>query len=68
MQTISQTIKHGNGRIMILGSMCIHGPRLVCKVEGCINQHRYPEILKQNVCRTILKFHLRPFSCHISTR
>ena len=68
MQTISQTIKHCSGRIMILESMCIHGPRLVCKVEGCINQHHYPEILKQNVYRTILKFHLRPFLCHISIR
>jgi hypothetical protein len=58
MQTISQTIKHGNGRIMILGSMCIHGPRLVCKVERHINQHLCHEILEQNIYRIIQKFQL----------
>lgn len=40
---------------MIWGSMCIYGPGFVC-----INQHFYYEILKQNVCRTIQKFHLDP--------
>jgi hypothetical protein len=57
----SQTIKHGCGGIMIWGSMYIHGPGLVCKVEGHINQHFYHEILEQNVCRTIQKFQLDPF-------
>lgn len=64
MQTASQTIKHGGGRIMIWGSMCIHGPRLVCEVEGRINQHPYREILEQNVCRPIQKIYLDP-SCII---
>ena len=43
MPTNSQTIKHGGGGIMIWGSMCIHGPIMVCKVEVCINQCCYHE-------------------------
>ena len=45
---------------MIWGSMSIHGPRVVCKVEGCINQHQYQEILEQNLPQTICKFHFNP--------
>ena len=40
--------------------MCIHGPRLVCKVESRINQHFYWEILEQIVDRTIQEFDLDP--------
>ena len=43
---------------MIWGSMSIHGSRIVCNVEGCINQHRYREILEQNLSQTICKFDL----------
>ena len=49
---------------MIWESMCIHEPRLECKIEGCINQHGFCEILEQNVCRTIQRLHLDP-SCII---
>ena len=41
--------------------MCIYELELVCKVKRCINQHHYCEILEQNVCKTIQKFHLNPF-------
>ena len=47
---------------MIWGSMSIHGPGVVCKVEGHVNQHRYQEILEQNLPQTIWKFHLDPSS------
>ena len=47
---------------MIWGSMSIHGSRVVCKVVGRINQHRYQEILEQNLPQTICKFHLDPSS------
>ena len=68
VQTVFQTVKHGGGEIMIWGIMYIHGPGLVCKLEGHINQHYYREILEQNVCRMIQNFHFGPFSCHILTR
>jgi hypothetical protein len=61
-RTVSQTVKHGGGGIMIWGSMSIHGPGVVCKVEGRINQHQYREILEQNLFQTIHKFHLDPSS------
>lgn len=44
--------------ILIWKSMCIHGHELVCKAERGINQHHCHEILEQNVCRIIQKFHL----------
>ena len=46
---------------MVWGCMCIHRPRLICKVEGCINQSHYHDILDENVYRTISKFNLDPF-------
>ena len=51
--------------VLIWGSMYIHGLGLVCKVEGCLNQDRYHEILENKmVCRIIPMFHLDP-SCVI---
>jgi hypothetical protein len=43
---------------MVWGCMCIHRPKLIYKVEGCINQSRYHDILDENVHRTISKFNL----------
>jgi transposase len=57
-RTISQTVKHGGGGIMVWGCMCMHGPGLICKVEGRINQIRYRDILEENVHRVISKFNL----------
>ena len=45
-QIVFQTVKYGGGGIMTWGSMSIHGSGVVCKVEGCINQHQYQEILE----------------------
>ena len=42
----------------------IHGPGLICKVEGCINYIRYHDILEENVHMVISKFNLDP-SCVI---
>ena len=61
-RTVSQTVKHSGGGIMIWGSMSIHGLGVVCKVEGRINQHQYREILEQNLSQTICKFDLDPSS------
>ena len=61
-RTVSQTVKHGGRGIMIWESISIHGLGVVCKVEGRINQHRYQEILEQNLPQTICKFHLDPSS------
>ena len=44
--------------------MCIHGPGLICKVEGRINQICYCDILEENVHKVISKFNLDP-SCII---
>lgn len=60
MRTISQTIKHGSGGIMIWGSMYIHGPRQVCKVEVCINQHRYRESQNKIFVGQFKSSHLDP--------
>ena len=64
VQTINQIVKHGGGRIIIWVCICIHGLGLICKVEGCINQICYCDILKENVHRIISKFKLDP-SCVI---
>ena len=45
---------------MVCRCMCIHGPRLICKVEGHINQICYRDILEENVHRVISKFNLDP--------
>ena len=37
IRTINQTVKHGGGRIVVWGCMCMHGPGLICKVERRIN-------------------------------
>ena len=34
---------------MVWGCMCINGPRLICKVDGRINQNHYLDILKENI-------------------
>ena len=54
VRTINQTVKHGDGGIMIWRCMCIHGHRLICKVEGYIN--RYCDIQEENVHKVISQF------------
>ena len=56
--TIIETVKHGGGRIMIWGNMTSHGLRLVYKIEGHLNQHRYHQILEQTIDGTIRKYNL----------
>ena len=57
-RTVIETIKHGGGGIMIWGSMTSHGPRLVYKIEGRLNQHGYRQILEQTIDGTIRKYKL----------
>ena len=57
-KTVNQTIKHGGGGIMVWGCMCINGPGLICKVDRCINQSHYLDILEEDIPKIILKFNL----------
>ncbi len=57
-RTVIETVKHGGGGIMIWGSMTNHGPRLVYKIEGRLNQHGYRQILEQTIEGTIRKYKL----------
>jgi transposase len=57
-RTVTETVKHGGGGIMIWGSMTIYGPGLVYKVEGRLNQHGYRQILEQTIDGTIRKYGL----------
>ena len=43
---VIETVKHGGGGIMIWGSITSHGPGLVYKIKGCLNQHGYHQILE----------------------
>ena len=43
---------------MIRGSMTSHGPRLVYKIEGHLNQHGYRQILEQTIDGTIRLYRL----------
>ena len=43
---------------MIWGSMTSHGPGLVYKIEGCLKQHGYRQILQQTIDGTIKKYKL----------
>ena len=43
---------------MAWGCMCINRPRLICKVDGRINQSRYLDILEENIPKIISKFNL----------
>ena len=45
---------------MVWGCMCIYGSKLVCKVDGRINQICYRDILEDNVHKVISKFNLDP--------
>ena len=57
-RTVIETVKHGGGGIMIWGNMTSHGPGLVYKIESCLNQHGYCQILEQTVDGTIIKYNL----------
>ena len=43
---------------MIWGSMTSHGPGLVYKIEGHLNQHGYCQILEQTIDGIIIKYKL----------
>lgn len=56
--TIILTVKHGGGFVMIWGCMCIHGPSMIYRIEGCLNQHGYQKILEEHLHGTINRYFL----------
>lgn len=57
-RTVIPTVKHGGGSVMIWGCMCIHGPGMMCRIEGRLNQHGYQKILEEHLYGTIQKYNL----------
>jgi transposase len=59
-RTVIPTVKHGGGSIMVWGSMSIHGPGMIHRIEGRLNQHGYQRLLEEYLYGTIQKFNLDP--------
>lgn len=55
---VKQTVKHGGGSLMVWGCMTAHGPGLICKIEGKMDQHLYKKILKEDLYGTIEEYEM----------
>jgi hypothetical protein len=50
---VKETVKHGGGSVMIWGCMTVHGPGLMRRITGTMNQHVYKLILEEKLLGTI---------------
>jgi hypothetical protein len=53
-------VKFGGGSVMIWGCMTFHGPGMLCRIEGRMDQHQYKEILQRDLLYTICAYDLDP--------
>ena len=52
-RTISETVKHGGGGIMIWGCMTVAGVGYCCKIDSTMDQYLYKSILEDELMETI---------------
>lgn len=57
---VQQTVKFGGGSVMVWGCMTFHGPGMLCRIEGRMDQHQYKEILQRDLLYTICAYDLDP--------
>jgi len=56
--TVSQTVKHGGGHIMLWGCMTSKGVGYSCKIDNTLDQQLYKTILEEDLMDTIEYYHL----------
>jgi transposase len=59
-RTVSQTVKHGGGSLMIWGCMTVQGPGFMCKLEGTMVKETYQGILEDELMQTIDYYGMDP--------
>ncbi|CAI7872794.1 unnamed protein product [Closterium sp. NIES-54] len=57
---VKQTVKHGDGSIMIWGCMTYNSAGFMCKIEGRMNGELYRSILQDGLRLTIEHYKLNP--------
>ncbi len=62
-RSVSQTTKHGGGRIMLWGCITALGVGYLCEIEGNMDQHLYKEILDNELSKTFYYYELDREKC-----
>jgi hypothetical protein len=55
---VQQTIKFGDGGVMMWGCMTSSGPGMMCRIEGRMDQYMYREILERELIHTLHAYNL----------